>query len=289
MKRILYNSKFYMAVILFVLVISIWTVWQNLTVGITKYDITLKNLQKNADGMKIVHLSDIHNWDMGLSRKYILQEIESFIPDFIAISGDLVDSRHTDVKTALELVSELSDIAPIYFVTGNHEAFLSTVEWQDLKEGLESLGVHILRNDACTLPNFENIEIIGMDDPRWSLSKGERYYNKELSISSEDVNKLASDDKFTILLSHRPEYFEAYGKSKADIALCGHVHGGQIRLPFVGGLYGSTQGFFPRYDGGIYRSDDFVMVVSRGIGGSAFPFRFNNQPEVVFIRLNKEN
>ncbi len=289
MKSIVWNRWLCITIIFILIIVSIWTVWQNITVGITKYNINLKNLPDSADGMKIVQLSDIHNWGMGLSHKDILQEIERFLPDFIAVTGDLVDSRHTDVKAALELVSELSEIAPIYFVTGNHEAFLSTVEWQELKEGLEGLDVHILRNAAYTLPSLENIEIIGIDDPRWSLPKGEIHHDKELPISEDDINTLASDDKFTVLLSHRPEYFEAYGKSKADIALCGHVHGGQIRLPFVGGLYGSTQGFFPSYDGGVYNSDDFVMVVSRGIGGSAFPVRFNNQPEVLFIRLNKEN
>jgi predicted MPP superfamily phosphohydrolase len=103
------------------------------------------------------------------------------------------------------------------------------------------------------------------------------------------LDELISEEEFTLLLSHRPEMFDTYVEKDVDLVFSGHAHGGQFRIPFVGGVFAPNQGLFPKYDSGIYSEGNTTMVVSRGIGNSAFPFRINNRPEVILVELDTEN
>ena len=200
----------------------------------------------------------------------------------IAITGDMIDSRNTDVEVALNFAEKAMQIAPCYYVTGNHEARVS--EYDELKAGLEACGVIVLENEREQIEmSGEFITILGVDDPSFNT---DYLFGDSASVVSSTLAEISTeDDVFTVLLSHRPELFDTYVACGMDLTLSGHAHGGQFRLPFVGGLVAPNQGFFPKYDSGIYTENGTNMIVSRGIGNSLLPFRFNNRPEVILIEL----
>ena len=203
-------------------------------------------------------------------------------PDMIAITGDMIDSRHTDVAVALEFAQEAVRIAPCYYVTGNHESRLPA-EYAQLKEGLLALGVEVLEDDRVALEREgETVTLIGVCDPAFQADDHGQAIGKTLQ-------ELRDDGHYTILLSHRPELFHVYAENNMDLVLSGHAHGGQFRLPFIGGLIAPHQGLFPQYDGGEYTQSNTHMIVSRGIGNSIIPIRFNNRPEIVLIQLETAN
>lgn len=173
-------------------------------------------------------------------------------------------------------------IAPCYYVTGNHEARAS--EYDALKTGLIKLGVTVLENEKTELErDGEKITLIGVKDP--SFSSDYLFHDEEAIMEAQLKALVDKDDGFTLLLSHRPELFEIYVTCNADLVLSGHAHGGQFRLPFIGGLAAPNQGLFPKYDAGLFSEGKTKMLVSRGIGNSIFPFRFNNRPEIILIEL----
>ena len=194
-----------------------------------------------------------------------------------------MDSRHTDIDIALSFAEEAVRIAPVYYVTGNHEANLS--QYDRLRDGLEAVGVSVLDDRAVELErNGEKITLIGLSDPDF-IMKGDMFGEVPAMINTKLENLTDTDNSYTILLSHRPELFENYVINGIDLILSGHTHGGQFRLPFVGGLIAPNQGLFPKYDAGLYIDGSTHMVVSRGIGNSIIPIRFNNRPEIVLVEL----
>ena len=259
-----------------------WIAWANTALELNKFTITSDKLPKSFDGYRIAHISDLHNAEMGKDNKNLLTIIDNSEPDIIVITGDLIDSRNTNIEIALNFVEKAMQIAPCYYVTGNHEERVS--EYTELKEGLNKLGTVILENTKITIEKSnEAITVIGVNDPNFEAD------NIKIDAKTVIDGKLCElkkdENNYTVLLSHRPELFDVYEKNEIDLALCGHVHGGQFRLPFLGGLASPNQGLFPKYDAGLYTSDETNMIVSRGIGNSLFPFRFNNRPEVVLVEL----
>ena len=265
------------SLIVVVSLLAIWVLLTNILVGFTEYTIKYDSLPHAFDGFKIAQISDLHNNDYWGVKDSVVDGIRRFEPDIIAITGDLVDSADTKVDVSLEIVKELSGIAPCYYVTGNHEAWLEDEDINKLMTGLSEYGVNILRDEFMVISKGgEEMLIAGVDDP-------------DFSYGVNMIPKIAGDDeRFTVLLSHRPEYYEVYKTSGVQLVLSGHAHGGQFRLPFIGGIYAPHQGFFPEYDSGVYQYGDFALVVSRGVGNSVFPIRFNNMPEVVLIELERE-
>ena len=268
------------------LVLLCWVIWENTALEMNTYCISGENLPDSFDDFTIAHVSDLHNAQMGKDNEKLLQILQNAQPDVIAITGDLVDSRRTDLHIALSFAGEAVKIAPCYYVPGNHESRIGE-QYLQLKDALKDLGVIVLENEALQLyRDGDTITLAGVVDPsfyRKYLQSGE----STAVQSALDLLPLQEND-FTILLSHRPEFFESYVDSGVDLVLCGHAHGGQFRLPFVGGLYAPGQGLFPQYDSGLYTIENTNMVVSRGIGNSAFPLRFNNRPEVIIVTLNVE-
>jgi predicted MPP superfamily phosphohydrolase len=205
-------------------------------------------------------------------------------PDIIAITGDLIDSRHTDVALALDFAAEAVKIAPCYYVTGNHESRLEE-EYAQLKAGLLAVGVVVLENDSVTLErDGETIRLLGVQDPAFEADYWTLFPE---DVMDKNLAALSQGEGFRLLLSHRPEYMDMYARYSIDLVLSGHAHGGQFRLPWIGGLYAPGQGLFPEYDAGMFSVEGTQMIVSRGIGNSAFPLRFNNRPEVVLITLTR--
>ena len=270
------------AVAAVLLALAVWTVWGNTALELNTYKVSSDALSDAFNGYRIAHVSDLHNAEMGDGNEKLLAMLRAAEPDMIAITGDMIDSRNTDVEVALNFAEKAMQIAPCYYVTGNHEARVS--EYDELKAGLEACGVIVLENEREQIEmSGEFITILGVDDPSFNT---DYLFGDSASVVSNTLAEISTeDDVFTVLLSHRPELFDTYVACGMDLTLSGHAHGGQFRLPFVGGLVAPNQGFFPRYDSGIYTENGTNMIVSRGIGNSLLPFRFNNRPEVILIEL----
>ena len=262
-----------------------WTVWGNTALELNTYTILSDRLPEAFDGYRIAHVSDLHNAEMGKDNEKLLDMLREAKPDIIAITGDLIDSRNTDIDIALQFTKAAMEIAPCYYVTGNHEALVS--EYDELKAGMEAAGVVVLEDEKTKISlEGGEITLIGVNDPSYQTDY--LFGDAEAVMQSKLQEISDAENEFTILLSHRPELFEVYADNKMDLVLSGHAHGGQFRLPFVGGLVAPNQGLFPKYDAGLYTEENTNMIVSRGIGNSILPFRFNNRPEVILIELESE-
>jgi predicted MPP superfamily phosphohydrolase len=250
--------------------------WANTALTVSEYTVSASEIPAAFDGFRIAQISDLHNAEFGEGNEALLSLLSSTEPDVIVITGDLVDANRLDMEVGVAFAKAATQIAPTYYVTGNHEAGLSSR--RTLLSALEEVGVTVLKNKATVLSRGDDaITLLGLHDPNYT--KG--------SVVADTLGKLTKDVQgYTILLSHRPELMDDYAASGVDLVFSGHAHGGQFRLPFVGGLYAPTQGWFPEYDAGIYESGATTMVVSRGLGNSRFPFRFNNRPEIVVVELN---
>ena len=281
------KKKFiFLAVAAAVLVaLVIWIAWGNTALELNTYTISSSKLPQSFDGYRIAHVSDLHNTEMGKDNEKLLAMLRDADPDMIAITGDLIDSRNTDIEVALQFIREAVKIAPCYYVTGNHEARVN--EYGELKAGMETAGGTVLE-DVRTEISMEGatITLIGVNDPSYQT---DYLFGDSETVLNTKLEELHTEDgEFTVLLSHRPELFDAYTDHGIDLVLSGHAHGGQFRLPFIGGLVAPNQGFFPEYDAGIYTEGNTNMLVSRGIGNSILPFRINNRPEVILIELQAE-
>lgn len=262
-----------------------WIVWGNTALQLNTYTVSSDRLPEAFNGYRIAHISDLHNAKIGENNKNLIAMLQDAEPDIIAITGDLIDSRNTDIEIAIQFAEEAVKIAPCYYVTGNHEARVS--EYEDLRNGLTELGIIILEDERIYLDqNGETITLIGINDP--SFKSDYLFGDSETVVETHLQELMNESDSFTLLLSHRPELFEIYVNNEVDLVLSGHAHGGQFRLPFVGGLVAPNQGLFPEYDAGLYAEGNTNMIVSRGVGNSIIPFRFNNRPEMILIELQSE-
>ena len=263
---------------------TVWTVWGNTALMVSTISISSSHIPAAFSGFRIAQISDLHNVAFGKNNAELLKLLSESRPDIIVITGDLIDVNHTDVGIALCFAQESVKIAPTYYVTGNHEATCS--QYGDLKAGLEEAGVIVLEDEAISLERGgETIALLGLADPDFMV-KGDMFGEVPAMVSTKLKNLIGDESGYTILLSHRPELFETYVDGGIDLVFSGHVHGGQFRLPFIGGLVAPKQGLFPKYDAGLYTGGGTSMVVSRGIGNSIIPFRFNNRPEIVLVELN---
>ena len=265
-------------------ILIIWTIWGNTALMVSEISISSDRLPASFSGFRIAHVSDLHNSEFGEENATLLQMLSECQPDIIVITGDLIDAQHTDIKVAISFTQESVKIAPTYYVTGNHEA--SSSEYDTLKTGLKDAGVTVLEDEIVYLErNGEAIALLGLDDPNFTI-KGDMFGEVPAMVSTKLKKMLEQDNGYTVLLSHRPELFETYVTCGVDLVLSGHAHGGQFRLPFIGGLIAPDQGLLPRYDAGLFTDGNANMIVSRGLGNSIIPIRFNNRPEIVLIELH---
>lgn len=265
-----------------VLALIVWLYWGNTSIQTTDIIIESEKIPTEFDGFTIVQVSDLHNANFGSHQEKLLRAVQKASPDLIAVTGDLIDSSHTDVAKAMEFINGAAALAPVYYVTGNHEA--CSDQYALLKQQLTDAGVVLLDDKAISIDHgTSSIELLGLADPDFT-SRGDSY-----EISAQMSTKLETlrnkEGGYTVLLSHRPELLKVYAENSMDLALTGHAHGGQVRIPFVGGLVAPNQGFFPEYTEGVYEKEQTKMVVSRGLGNSMIPLRVNNRPELVVVTL----
>ena len=270
-------------IVAIILVLVVWIRWGNTALEINEYKIVSNSVPQNFDGFRIAQVSDLHNAEFGEGNSKLLELLSQTEPDIILLTGDLIDSRQTDIEIALTFVREAMKISPVYYISGNHEARVS--EYEGLKMGLAEAGVIVLENQKVEITREgESITLMGIDDP--SFQENYLFGDSEGVAKQAIETLLRVSDGYTVLLSHRPELFELYVETGMDLVFSGHAHGGQFRLPFIGGLVAPNQGFFPKYDAGLFSEENTTMIVSRGVGNSIVPLRFNNRPEIIVVMLN---
>jgi len=265
--------------------ISIFCIWQNNAITTTQIDYVSAKIPEEFNGYRIVHISDLHNKQFGKNQERLLNKIYVVSPDIIVITGDLIDRRKYDLETAMVFIDGAMKIAPVYYVSGNHEAWSG--DYENISENLRISGVQILDDTKATLIKGNGkIEILGLSDPDFLTTSYLEGTNS--SKLRGHLERLSDDSAFQILLCHRPELFDIYVNQNIDLIFSGHAHGGQVRIPFVGGLVAPDQGLFPKYTSGAYTQNQSTMIVSRGLGNSVIPIRIFNRPEIVVVTLRSE-
>ncbi|MGM0884219.1 MAG: metallophosphoesterase [Bacillota bacterium] len=274
---------------IFIAVIAIvaFSYYQNNALSVTKFRISSDKLPDGFDSYRIVHLTDIHSKSFGKNQSNLVRKVKKLKPDLIAVTGDLVDRRKYNAEASIILMREMTKLAPVYYVTGNHECCWS--KFEPLGKRLNELGVHVMRNKSEFIKlGYGEIRIAGVDDPTFNQHADGNAAKLNQHIGAA-LQGTGTSDAFTILLSHRPELFSVYVQNKMDLTFSGHAHGGQVRLPFVGGLIAPGQGFLPKYDAGKYADGDSTLIVSRGLGNSIIPQRLFNRPEIVMVELTPQS
>ncbi|WKA50558.1 metallophosphoesterase [Planococcus liqunii] len=270
-------------VVFLVLVFFVWGfVWMNNKwIVTTEYSVASKELPAAFDGKKIVQISDLHNAEFGKKQSSLIEKVEAEKPDAIFVTGDLIDSDRYDLEVSLDLVDALVEMTEVYFVIGNHEVSVNKLE--EITAALKERGVIVLMNDSLQWElDGESLQIAGINDPLMDVNLTE----EEFTLGALDEADLK--DEFTLLLAHRPEMFNTYVDEGVDVVFSGHAHGGQIRMPGLGGLIAPGQGWFPAMTEGVFEKGGTQLVLSRGLGNSGFPLRIFNRPEIVSVTLEKE-
>lgn len=270
-----------LSVIIAVSAVYVLVFTDNETLGVTHYTMSSEDLPQSFDGFTIVQVSDLHNDLFGEGNCDLISAITAAEPDIIVITGDLIDSYDMNIDVARDFIDDIINIAPVYYTTGNHE-YRFPITYEKFEKYMINAGVTVLRDKTAEiLLDGEIITLAGVDDPFFS---GIEDYG-ETEYFAEKLRGLMPSEGFCILLSHRPEIFETYCDIGFDLVLSGHAHGGQIRLPVIGGILAPNQGFFPAYEDGLHEDSGTTLIVSRGLGNSSFPWRINNPPELVVVTL----
>lgn len=269
-------SVFIKIILVLILLCGVITADSRWRIVTTEYTVSSEKLPAEFDGFRIVQLSDLHGAEFGEGNERLLKKVAAAEPDIIALTGDLAD-ENTDLSVIDTLLDGLTDIAPVYYVSGNHEWWAGNLG--ELAELFDAHGVTYLRNEYVLLERGESgIVLAGVEDPNG-------YSDMKKPDEVVDIIRKTYPDAYTVLLGHRNYWVEEYPDLEVDIILCGHAHGGIVRLPFAGGLLGTDRSLFPDYVDGMTASGSYKMIVSRGLGGGVPIPRFLNNPEIVVLTL----
>lgn len=253
--------------------------WGNCSLQTTETALVSPALPPAFDGLRIVELADLHGRVFGRGSRRLLAAVRRAEPDLICIDGDLFD-EHTDLAMLPPLLRGLCAIAPVYYVTGNHEWRVPGL--RGILAQMRACGVTVLQDDWRVLRRGEDALIVaGTDDP---CGPAERKTPAELIA---DIRAEAGEAAFLLLLTHRNDQLPQWSALGVQAVLAGHCHGGVVRLPFVGGLFGTDRRLFPAWDAGLYRQGETALYVSRGLGYTNVHFRLFNRPEVAVIVLRR--
>lgn len=275
-KRLAAKKIKYSILAILILLCIIWCYWGNNHIVVSVYTYENEKIGEDLDGYRILQISDLHNKRFGNSQEELLSRVRDCNPDLIVITGDLVDGNRTNLEKAMEFVEEAVKIAPVYYVTGNHEKWLEADEYAELRDLISNAGACWLDDEAVEITvGNDSFTLFGLDD--------ESLTNDTLKNLTKDAEK-----NLWVLLAHEPQNLKSYSDAEMDVVFSGHAHGGQIRIPFIGGLIAPDQGFFPEYTAGVYQSGQTTMVVSRGLGNSIIPVRIGNCPEIVCVELHQK-
>lgn len=264
----------------------IFAYYQTTAVKTTVIDVKSDRIPHEFDGMKIVQLSDLQNSKYPRFYEKIAVQTVAQHPDFIVFTGDIIDRRKYNINNAEEFLKMICGIAPIYFVSGNHEAWCG--KYDEVLSLLQKYNVQILDDKSVDIiKNGAKITLYGVDDPGF-ITHDTR--GADCPEFIDRLHRLHNDDgSYGILLTHRPEYIDAYADSGYNLVFCGHAHGGQFRLPFIGALYAPHQGLFPKLTSGVHKCGGTTEIISRGLGSGKLQFRTFNRPEIIAVTLKSDS
>lgn len=262
----------------------------NNCIEVTHYTVKSDKIPASFNGFKILQISDLHSKSFGKDNARLVKKINSENPDIVVMTGDMVNSEDTGFEVFTGLVEKIGKNCQVFYIVGNHEQNLSTDRQEALTEKLDELGVDILDNEKVTIVKGpDSINLYGLWFNLRYYKDMNNEYTKDVFFGEEQINTvlgMADDDSFNILLTHNPLYADTYAEWGADLTLSGHVHGGMIRIPFIGGLLSPERVFFPEYDSGEYTVDGKTLIVNRGLGNGYFGVRIFNMPEISVITLS---
>ena len=261
---------------------------------VVTYRLKSKKLEGIGNNVRFVFLSDLHNKTYGKGNKRLLKKIKETDPALVLIGGDmLVGKKGKSYGSALDFVRELAGQFPVYYANGNHEQRLKEMPerygdvYAQYKEELEAAGVHFLENSSQELfCGGCKFRLTGLEIPAECYSHFRKVRMPEGAIEERIGEAKAAD--YEILLAHNPTYMEEYLEWGADLVLSGHLHGGIVRLPGVGGALSPAFSLFPKYSGGHYREGERDIVVSKGLGVHTVCVRLFNPAELVVLELGVE-
>lgn len=253
---------------------------------VTEYEVYSAELPENFDGFKILQLSDLHGATFGKGNSRIMDIVHEVNPDLIVMTGDMADRKGQDLTDFYTMARTLGENYRVYYVFGNHEQRQSLEEQKKIKQAFYNSRVRILENEMVQIPiKDEKINLYGLlYDHSYYRAEKSNSRIREMDFTAEEMTALLGEEEgFSVVLAHNPIDFPAYSAWGADVVFSGHVHGGVVRLPFVGGLLSPDFTFFPKYDCGVYTLGGSQMVVSRGMG----KIRIFNTPEIVVTTLKR--
>lgn len=261
---------------------------ENHLLQVSKYQIVSKKIPTAFNGLKIVQLSDLHSKSFGRDNARLLRKIDAEKPDFIVMTGDMVTRTDETHRAFFQTAETLGKKYPCYYVIGNHEQNMEAEELKFFCAKLMKLGIHVMNNEKVIIQRKnQNINLYGMWFPL-KYYKEAKHHSEYTPFCLEDMTGIMGScdpERYAILLTHSPLCFETYAKWGADLTFCGHVHGGMIRLPFLGGLLSPDREFFPQYSAGLYERREKKLLVSRGLGSGVFGVRIFNCPDIVAVTL----
>lgn len=283
------NQKGIKFIIFIILIIAfiIEIIVSNNVISVTEETVLYSKLPDSFYEFKILQLSDLHSKKFGKDSERLLNTIDKQLPDIIVMTGDMINTTDSDYNVIYSVATYLSQKYPVYYIVGNHEQSLKKEKLVEVVDHLKELGVTVLDNEKAT------IELSGTKINLYGMWFNLRYY-KDLTNDDTKYYKLgieqmetilgeANKNEFNIVLTHNPVYFETYSKWGADLTLSGHMHGGMIRLPSIGGIFSPEKDWFPKYDSGVYSIGNNTLIVNRGLGNGTLGFRLFNRPEITAI------
>ena len=262
-------------------------------IDVTKYTISNEKIPEEFNGFKIVQLSDFHSQGYRNTTEDIINKVKHINPDIIVMTGDIVSWDMEDIDEVKVLIKSLVELYPIYYIDGNHEhlaEILRPGKYVAFIEFMKELGVTTIKNDYIEIyKGDKSINLYGINLP---LDGATGLYVNKFQLEKNYVEKTlpeANEEKFNILLAHTPTFIKQYSQWGADLVLCGHMHGGIVRIPFTNiGLLSPERTIFPKYAAGKFKVNGSIMIVNRGIGGSSFDLRLFNNPEITVITLKSK-
>ncbi|MCB2342614.1 metallophosphoesterase [Clostridium estertheticum] len=287
------RKKFFIVFLLLVTIITTMIYFDNNVLQVSHYTVKSNKIQTSFNDFKILQLSDLHSKDFGNHNYKLIEKINSENPDIVVMTGDMINTSDTDFEVFINLAEQVSKNHVTYYIVGNHEENLTDDKLKSLTNKLGRIGISVLDNKKVTITKGkDSINLYGL----WfnlRYYKDANYYNEKELFFGVGQNKTLlgnlDSNLYNILLTHNPLYFDTYSSWGADLTLAGHIHGGMIRIPFVGGLFSPERRLFPKYDAGKYQINGKELIVNRGLGDGNLLIRIFNRPEISVITLKHKS
>lgn len=276
--------------IIIVLIICILIYVSNNCLKVTKYTVKNRKIPSTFDGLKIVHISDVHSKIFGKNNIKVIQKVNEIKPDIVIMSGDIIDKREKNIDKFINMYKDIYVNYPVYYSIGNHERKLGYKKYKQYINELRALGVHVIINGTEYFSKDKDKIVINALKFRENMQPKKLTLDRKNKYITYMLKKLGNLDstKFNILIAHDPENFKLYKELGVDLIFSGHIHGGLIRFgKFC--LLSPRRKFFPKYSYGKNEEDNITIITSSGMGNASIPIRMFNRPEIVQVTLKNEN